>query len=272
MSDWIKLHRSVLESYAFANPISFKMWAWMLLKANYKESYIPLKIGKGVTSIKVERGQFIFGRFKAEEELNLDGSMIYRQLKKFEDLEQIKVESNSQYSLITICNYDSYQSKIDKNEQPTNNQRTANEQPTNSERTAGEHSIEELEDKEIKEELEITGTNKLWFLQYYHSTYDIYKKAFNGQSTTEVFFNQWKEFIDFIYAKKYEDLFETKFVNPHDFADLISKQGFTKDKWNKVLKKILSTGVKQEHNLYFRIPEFMKYDKPESGEEKKMVF
>lgn len=151
MSDWIKIHRSILESYAFANPVSLKVWVWMLLKANYKASFVPLKIGKGVISVKVERGQFIFGRFKAEEELNLDGSMIYRQLKKFEELEQIKVESNNQYSVITVCNYEFYQSKLDKNEQPTNNQRTADEQQANKTRTAGEHSIEELEVIEYKE-------------------------------------------------------------------------------------------------------------------------
>lgn len=151
MSDWIKIHRSILESYAFANPVSLKVWVWMLLKANYKTSFVPLKIGKGTISVKVERGQFIFGRFKAEEELNLDGSMIYRQLKKFEELEQIKVESNNQYSVITICNYEFYQSKSDKNEQPTNNLRTADEQQMNKTRTAGEHSIEELEVIEYKE-------------------------------------------------------------------------------------------------------------------------
>ena len=29
-----------------------------------------------------DRGQLLFGRFKAEEQLNLDGSLIYRKLQK----------------------------------------------------------------------------------------------------------------------------------------------------------------------------------------------
>lgn len=148
MSDWIKIHRSILESYSFANPVSFKIWAWMLLKANYKTSFAPLKIGKGTISVKIERGQFIFGRNKAEKELNIDGSTIYRTLQKFEELKQIKIEASSQYSIITICNYDFYQSKQDQDEQPTNNLRTGNEQPTNSTRTTDEHIKEELESKE----------------------------------------------------------------------------------------------------------------------------
>jgi len=151
MSDWIKIHRSILDSYCFANPVSFKIWAWMLLKANYKQGFVPLKVGKGFITVKIERGQFIFGRHAAEKELNIDGSAIYRTIQKFEELEQIIIEPNSQYSIITICNYDTYQNKQDIDEQPTNNQRTGNEQPTNNTRTTPEHKEEELEEKESKE-------------------------------------------------------------------------------------------------------------------------
>lgn len=267
MSDWIKVHRSLLESYAFANPVSLKIWTWMLLKANYKDSYVPIKSGKGTLSIQVKRGQFLFGRFKAEEELNIDGSMIYRQLKKFEDLEQIKIESNNQYSIITVCNYDFYQGVNNKNEQPTNSQRATDELPMKNERTANEHIQEELESKE---EIEVGDYGKLWFLRYYHSNYETYKKAFNGQSTTEDFFNQWKDFVSFIYEKEYIDLFECKFLSPHSFAKMVKESNFKKDKWDETLKKILASGIKPEHDLFFRIPQFMKYDKKDSPIESKV--
>lgn len=129
-----------------------------------------------------------------------------------------------------------------------------------------ESKVKESKGKERKESKgdEKPPENPLWFLQYYHSTYEVYKSAFNGQSTTNELFLKWKKFIDFIYEKKYTDLFDCKFVNPHDFAVLISKNGFTDEKWDTVLKKILSTGVKPEHNLFFRIPEFMGYNKTET--------
>ena len=123
----------------------------MLLKANYKQAFIPLKVGKGFITVKVERGQFIFGRNAAEKELNIDGSAIYRTLQKFEELEQITIEPNSQYSIITVCNYDTYQSKQEPDEQPKNNQRTSNEQHPNNTRTTPEHSKEELEEEEGKD-------------------------------------------------------------------------------------------------------------------------
>lgn len=166
MAEWIKLHRGLLDSYAFANPVSLKVWLWILLKTNYKTTFIPIKVGKGAITVKVERGQFIYGRFRAEEELSLDGSMVYRLLKKFEELGQIKIDSNNQYSLITVCNFDSYQSKNENfekqkenerktNEKQTENEWKANESDMNQIRIRHEHSIEGLESIESIEEIEI---------------------------------------------------------------------------------------------------------------------
>ena len=77
---FIKIDRDILNSYCFANSNHLKIWLWLLVKANYKVAYVSLKIGKGCTTIKIDRGQLVFGRFKAEEELGLDGSLIYRAL------------------------------------------------------------------------------------------------------------------------------------------------------------------------------------------------
>lgn len=107
--------------------------------------------------------------------------------------------------------------------------------------------------------------NKLWFLKFYHSNYENYKSVFNGQSTTENYFIEWKSFIDFIYENKFEEIFECKFVTPHDFQKLYEINNFKKDKWDSVLKSLLSTGIKPEHNLFFRIPEFMKFQNKNNG-------
>jgi len=154
---WIKIDRGLMDSYCFANANHLKIWIWMLLKANYKKTYANLKIGKGTTTIMVSRGQFLFGRMKAEEELGIDGSIVYRVLKKFEELSQIKIDANNQYSLITICNYDSYQNNNQDEEQPMNSQRTSSEQPIDSQcttdvlpkNTSKEVLKKNKEDKEI---------------------------------------------------------------------------------------------------------------------------
>ena len=160
MADWIKIHRSVLDSYSFADPITFKIWVWMLLKANYKASFVPLNHGKGTVSIKVDRGQFIFGRNRASEELKIAGSTIVRHMEKLQTEGQIIIEPNNQYSLITICKYNTYQNIKEKDGQVTDSERTSNGQVTDSERTSNGHIQEELADKEGKEELEFNADGK----------------------------------------------------------------------------------------------------------------
>lgn len=132
---WIKLHRDVLDSQAFANPTTFKIWCWMLLKANHKDKFLSMSTGIGFTDVSIKRGQLLFGRNKAESSLEIDGSTVYRHLQKLQDWGNIKIESNNQYSIITICKYDEYQTNDGEDEQPMNSERTTEEQQTDSKRT-----------------------------------------------------------------------------------------------------------------------------------------
>jgi len=83
MEGYFKVHRKILESQVFAHQTALKIWIWCLAKVSYKERFVSVKIGKGETIIKVNPGEFIFGRFKAEEELNIDGSTIYKWINRF---------------------------------------------------------------------------------------------------------------------------------------------------------------------------------------------
>jgi len=132
MAGYIKLHRQLMDSLQFKNPNYLKVWVWMLLKANHKPGIASIKVNSGFSNVPLNRGQFIFGREKAEEQLNLNGSMIYRILKIFEKDNSIIVKSNNKYSIITICKYDSYNGEDLEVEQPVNSQRTASEQPVNT--------------------------------------------------------------------------------------------------------------------------------------------
>lgn len=136
MEGSIYINRKILDSEVFASEKRLKVWIWLLLKAAYKERFFPIVIGRGESIIKIQRGQLIFGRFKAEETLNIDGSTIYKILQWFAKEEMIIIESNSHYTLITITNYDTYQSlpttKVTADEQPCNSQVTADEQPCNT--------------------------------------------------------------------------------------------------------------------------------------------
>lgn len=228
---YIKVHRDILESYCFSSSNSFKIWMWLLLKANYKKTFIRLKAGKGETVVEINRGQLIFGRFRAEEELGIDGSLIYRVIKKFEELEQIIVESNNQYSIITICKYDDYQGEDNSDEQQMNNKRTTNEQQTNIERTTNEHQTnthkEFLEEKEYKEE--IRNKSETFFS---NGTWEDEKKYFladeqwqmkictSNRFTKEQLSSKINEFLKMIELK--EDYKSAKELKSH-FVNWINK-------------------------------------------------
>ena len=157
MDGYFNIHRQIFESWVFADDKAFKIWVWLIGKARHKPGIVPLKIGKGTTTVKLKVGQLLFGRFSAEEVLNLDGSLIYRKLKKFEVDGMIKIQSNNQYSVITICKYVDYQDTKKINEQPTNSKRTASEQQANT------NNKENKENKEKKNDFfDDSDINKLF--------------------------------------------------------------------------------------------------------------
>lgn len=118
----------------FTNQTALKIWIWCLCRTSYKERFVPIKIGRGETTVKILPGQFLFGRFKAEEELNIDGSTIYKWMQKFAspEFDMISIESNNQYSIVTVNNWGRYQIVKTEKEQPSNNQVTTKELPSNT--------------------------------------------------------------------------------------------------------------------------------------------
>lgn len=138
MEGYFKIHRKILDSQVFAHPIALKIWVWILARAGYSDRFVPFKINRGETTIKLQPGQFIFGRLKAEDELNIDGSTIYKWIQKFasEDFDMISIKSNNHYTIVTINHWEQYQNgehdKVTTKEQPSDSQVTAKEQPCNT--------------------------------------------------------------------------------------------------------------------------------------------
>lgn len=127
---WIKLYRSLLYSDVFQNEKMLKVFIWCLLKSGHKDK--QMRIGKKLVNVK--RGQFVFGRAKAAEELGLSQSTVWSYMKELEERKTIKIKSNNKYSLITIENWTSYQVE----EEKTNNKVTTKKQQNNNKVTTDE--------------------------------------------------------------------------------------------------------------------------------------
>jgi hypothetical protein len=129
----ILLSRSIIESNVFQNEKWLKVWVWCLLKANHKKQMVPITTGKGQTVVEIDRGQFIFGRHKAAESLKMNPSTVRNVMDKLEKLQNIAMQKDSHYTIVTICNYEGYQNlenyKGQAKGQPKDRQRTGKGQP-----------------------------------------------------------------------------------------------------------------------------------------------
>jgi len=140
---FFRLNLLILDEPVFADSRLFKIFMWCLLKATYKDRTINLKVGKGYQQINLQRGQFIFGRNKATEELQIPGTTLYRSIVKLEKMGYIKIQADNQYSIITVCYFDHYRPQFNKNGQGTDNQRTTNGTDTEQIRTQT-NNVEEV--------------------------------------------------------------------------------------------------------------------------------
>lgn len=108
------------------------------MRANHEQNWVPIKTGKGFIEVPVKPGQFIFGRQSAAKELKMKPSSVRNRMEKLKSMQNLDIQQDSQYSIVSICNWDIYQP--DKNKtgqstgQPEDSQRTAKGQPKDTEK------------------------------------------------------------------------------------------------------------------------------------------
>ena len=121
---YIKLFRKLLKSPIWENEKALKIWLWCLLKAKHIER--EQLVGQQI--VHLEKGQFIFGREKASEELNMTESTVYKYIKLLEKLQMISINSNNKFSIVSIEKWEDYQIE----ELKDNNKITTEEQQSNT--------------------------------------------------------------------------------------------------------------------------------------------
>ena len=117
---FVKLYRKILDSEIFFNPEHLQLFLYLLLRANHEKAK--------VRGIEVQRGEHLTGRKVLAANLNQKESTIYKRLKWLEKKELIGMESNNKNTIVSICNYDSYQDTGTTKEQRSNNEVTTGEQ------------------------------------------------------------------------------------------------------------------------------------------------
>lgn len=199
-NSYIFLYRKLINSEVFANEKALKIWIWCLLKASYKERYIPFSVGKGQVTVKLNAGQFIYGRHKVDE-LNIDKEVVRYWLTKFDkNFKLIKIKPTNQYSIITICKWSTYQD-IDSTELPTNHQPITNQLPSDHQpitnQLPSDHQVTTTNNK-VKKVKKVKKVNKV-------------EKESTPTPTVEK-----TQFLDFVFLKESE---YQKLVEKHGTDD-----------------------------------------------------
>ncbi|MCF3942177.1 Replication protein O [Oceanobacillus alkalisoli] len=107
MSGWIKLHRKLLTSNIFQNEKLLKVFTYCLLKATHTDH--QQMVGK--QKVALEPGQFVFGRRKAALELDMKESTVRDYMKVLKDDNVIAISPTNKFSVVSIVNWEIYQSR-----------------------------------------------------------------------------------------------------------------------------------------------------------------
>ena len=123
---WIKLWRKSNDKGWIKNHKLWALWSWALLKASHKEKWVMV----GNQEIKLYPGQFIFGRRAAAKETGLSEQEIRSRLDFLRDAQNLTIKSTNKFSIITIINWDTYQSDERQNNHQINQQITTKQPQT----------------------------------------------------------------------------------------------------------------------------------------------
>lgn len=121
---YIKLFRKIAGWEWYDNPNMLALWIHLLVDANYR----PAKWH----GMDIEKGQLVTSISDLAKKTGLSVQQTRTCLSNMQKCNQVTIKSTNKYTIITICNYDSYQD-CERTEQQTNNKQTTNKQQTEKE-------------------------------------------------------------------------------------------------------------------------------------------
>lgn len=133
---WAKIYRNLLEWGWYKDSATKDVFLHLILKANFNDTEYKGR--------QIKRGQLVTGRKKLAEELGITESSVRIALNHLKQTGEITTQSTTKYTVITVTNYNKYQSIDGEGVRPTTiflptaNQQTADKQPTGDQQTANE--------------------------------------------------------------------------------------------------------------------------------------
>lgn len=115
MQGYVKIYRRLLESEVFEEPKLLKTWLWLLLNANWEDRQTR-------QGIYIERGQLVTSNQRAARALDCSVNTVRRHFRVLESLKMINIEADTVCTVVSICNYRTYQDEALKSHTATDTQ------------------------------------------------------------------------------------------------------------------------------------------------------
>jgi len=162
---FIYLHRKLQKNWIYDDAEFLKAWVTFLFSASHTDC--KLLVGKRIVELK--RGQFVFGRKAFSARIGISENRLRRFVKMLEIEQMIHQQKTNKYSIISITNYDDYQ---------TYNPKTTTKAPTDHQQTTTNNNVNNNNN--------ISAAPKLLEVeQYFHDK--------NCLELAEEFFEYWSE-------------------------------------------------------------------------------
>ena len=138
---YIRLHRQILKWEWWCNPNTFRMFIYLLLKANYCDLKFEGKV--------IQRGQLVTSIPKLAQETALTPRQVRVTLDHLKLTGEVTDTYTSKYRIITVVNYDKYQN----DDRQDGNQMTGERQANDRQVTASKEINKDNKEKNINKPL-----------------------------------------------------------------------------------------------------------------------
>lgn len=108
MSGYVRIHRDLIGHPSFRNDAEAMAFAWLIVRAQWKHTRVRYK-GR---SFDLKRGQLAISQRDMADALDRDKAWIERLWKRCKDEAMISVSFEAGAAVLTICNYEEYQSEL----------------------------------------------------------------------------------------------------------------------------------------------------------------
>ena len=192
---WVKIHRKITEWEWWEDDQVFKLFMYLILKANHKDTRFR--------GHEIKRGEVVIGFKSLSKALGFSLQTTRTNLERLKSTRSLTCKSTHRFTIVTICNYDTYQSFTEadqhanqhENQHATNTQLTRNQHATNT--------IQELKNLRMKEGEELKEkklTQKNFCVESFEFFWDLYAKKVDRS----VAYRKWAK----VKPDEYERIFE----------------------------------------------------------------